>query len=138
MKDGKARLGKGGKYNEFADASVPDDIKDFVVVRVLPEHLERGVPGHLFKAYLGRTFLDKKTKERFTVCDVWNNYELKNVDHSQRLCLWFYDAAQYKKTPDEEHWEWCQVASMSADGYEFVDDGVSAHAVISKKRTRSG
>ena len=31
-----------------------------------------------------------------------------------------------------------QVASMAADGYEFVDDGVSARAVVSKKRkTRS-
>ena len=59
-------------------------------------------------------------------------------DHSLRLSLWFYDAKKYKKTPAKKNWLWCQVASMAADGYEFIDDVASARAVVSKKRkTRS-
>ena len=55
-------------------------------------------------------------------------------DHSLRLSLWFYDAK--KKKPAKQHW--CYVASMAADGYEFIDDVASARAVVSKKRkTRS-
>ena len=128
--------GKGGDYYEFRDLSVPDDIKDFVEVRVLPALLEREVPPAVKNAYLGRTFVDTDTNEHFTVCDVWNNYhspELKNVDHSLRLCLWFHDA-KYKKLPAKKHRMWCQVATMAEDGYKFVDDGVSARADVSKKR----
>ena len=141
LKDGKPRLGKGGHYYEFVDMSVPDDIDNFVEVRVRPELLQKEPHANVKNAYLGRTFVDTDTKERFTVCKVWNNYdspELEDVDHSLRLCLRFYDAKKYKKTPAKKHWLWCQVASMAADGYEFVDDGVSARAVVSKKRkTRS-
>jgi len=67
-----------------------------------------------------------------------NNYDIDVDDHSLRLSLWFYDAKKYKKTPAKKNWLWCQVASMAADGYEFVDDVASARAVVSKKRkTRS-
>ena len=66
----------------------------------------------------------------------WHNIDVD--DHSLRLSLWFYDAKKYKKTPAEKNWLWCQVASMAADGYEFIDDVASARAVVSKKRkTRS-
>ena len=140
MRDGKPLLGKGGDYYEYVDLSKPPDIKEFVEVRVLRELLEREPHATIVNAYLGRTFVDTATKERFKVCKVWNNYEspeLKGVDHSLRLCLRFHDA-KYKKTPAKKHWLWCQVASMAADGYKFVDDGVSARARVSKKRkTRS-
>ena len=141
INDGKPRRGKNGVHYEFIDASKPADIGSFKEVRVLRELLEREPHANVKNAYLGRTFVDTDTKERFTVCKVWNNYdspELEDVDHSLRLCLRFYDAKKYKKTPAKKHWLWCQVASMAADGYEFVDDGVSARAVVSKKRkTRS-
>ena len=107
-------------------------------VRVHPELLQRKPAATVKRSYIGRSFVDTDTDERFTVCDVFNNYDINVDDHSLRLSLWFYDAKKYKKTPAKKKWLWCQVASMAADGYEFIDDVASARAVVSKKRkTRS-
>ena len=136
MKDGRPRLGKGGHYYEFVDMSVPDDIDNFVEVRVRPELLQKEPHANVKNNYLGRSFVDTDTDERFTVCDVFNNYdspELKDVDHSLRLCLRFYDAKKYKKTPAKSQWDWCQVARMAADGYEWVDS--SAPPAAKKRKT---
>ena len=127
MKDGKPRHGKGGALYEFVDMSVPDDIDDFVEVRVRPELLHREPHATVKRDYLGRTFVDTKTKERFTVSDVFNNYDDDVDDHSLRLALWFYDAK--KKKPAKQHW--CYVASMGADGYEWAD---ASSAPAPKKR----
>ena len=107
----------------------PKDIRDFVPVRVRRELLERQPHAAVRKSYIGRTFVDTKTKERFTVSDVFNNYDDDLDDHSLRLSLWFYDAK--KKKPAKQHW--CYVASMAADGYKFVDDAVSA---AKKRKTK--
>ena len=98
-------------------------------VRVRPELLQKEPSATLKRAYLGRTFVDTKTKERFTVSDVFNNYDDDVDDHSLRLALWFYDAK--KKKPAKQYW--CYVASMAADGYEWVDDASSAPAPKKRK-----
>ena len=51
-------------------------------------------------------------------------------DHSLRLSLWFYDAK--KKKPAKQYW--CYVASMAADGYEWVDS--SAPPAPKKRKTK--
>ena len=133
MEDGKPRLGKGGAYYEFVDLSVPDDIDDFVEVRVRPELLQKEPHGADRKAFFGRSFVDTKTKDRFTVCDVFNNYDIEVDHHSLRLSLWFYDAKKYKKTPAKSQWDWCQVAMMAANDYKWVDS--SAPAAKKRKTT---
>ena len=133
-KDGKPRLGKGGHYYEFVDMSVPDDIDDFVEVRVHPELLQRKPAATVKRSYIGRSFVDTDTDERFTVCDVFNNYDINVDDHSLRLSLWFYDAKKYKKTPAKSQWDWCQVARMAADGYKFVDS--SAPTAAKRRKTQ--
>jgi len=57
------------------------------------------------------------------------NYDDDVDDHSLRLALWFYDAK--KKKPAKQYW--CYVASMAADGYEWVDDASSAPAPKKRK-----
>ena len=131
LKDGKPRLGKGGHYYEFVDMSVPDDIGDFVEFRVHPELLQLKPAATVKRSYIGRSFVDTKTKERFTVSDVFNNYDDDLDDHSLRLALWFYDAK--KKKPAKQHW--CYVASFAADGYEWVDSSAPPAA---KKRKTTG
>ena len=64
---------------------------------------------------------------------VFNNYDIATDDHSLRLSLWFYDAKKYKETPAKEHWTWCQVARMAADGYEWVES--SAPPAAKKRKT---
>ena len=127
--------GKGGDYYEFRDLSVPDDIKDFVEVRVRPELLQREPHGNVKKNYLGRSFVDTDTDERFTVVDFFNNYDIDVDDHSLRLSLWFCDAKKYryKRTPAKSQWDWCQVARLAADGYKFVDS--SAPRAAKKRKT---
>ena len=125
--DGKPRLGKGGHYYEFIDLSKPPDIGSFVEVRVRPELLQLQPHTNIRRSYLGRSFVDKKTKDRFTVCGVFNNYDDDLDDHSLRLALWFYDAK--KKKPAKQHW--CYVASFAADGYEWAD---ASSAPAPKKR----
>ena len=56
-------------------------------------------------------------------------------DHSLRLCLRFYDAKKYKKTPAKSQWDWCQVARMAADGYKFVDGSPWAGHVSKKRKS---
>ena len=136
LKDGTSRLGKGGARYEFVDMSIPDDIDKFVEVRVRPELLQRKPHAVLKNLYIGRTFVDTKTKERFTVSDVFNNYDddddySERYDHSLRLALWFCDAKKYKKTPAKDHW--CYVEMMAADGYKWVDSSAPA----AKKRKTS-
>ena len=132
--DGKPRLGKGGHYYEFIDLSKPPDIGSFVEVRVRPELLQLQPHTNIRRSYLGRSFVDKKTKDRFTVCGVFNNYDDDLDDHSLRLSLWFYDAKKYKKTPAKSQWDWCQVARMAADGYKFVDS--SAPTAAKRRKTQ--
>ena len=105
------------------------------MVRVRPELLHREPHASVKNLYLGRTFVDTKTKERFTVSDVFNNYDddddySEKHDHSLRLALWFYDAK--KKKPAKQHW--CYVAKMAADGYEWVD--ASSAPAAKKRRTK--
>ncbi len=132
--DSCVQRGKGGALYEFVDMSVPDDIDDFVEVRVRSELLQVQPHGPVRKAYFGRSFVDTDTDQRFTVCDVFNNYDIATDDHSLRLCLWFYDAKKYKKTPAKSQWDWCQVARMAADGYKFVDS--SAPPAPKKRKTK--
>ena len=112
----------------------PKDIRDFVPVRVRRELLERQPHAAVRKSYIGRTFVDTKTKERFTVCDVFNNYDIDVDHHSLRLSLWFYDAKKYKKTPAKSQWDWCQVAMMAANDYKWVDSSAPARK---KRKTTS-
>jgi len=133
--DGKPRLGKGGHYYEFIDLSKPPDIGSFVEVRVRPELLQLQPHTNIRRSYLGRSFVDKKTKDRFTVCGVFNNYDDDLDDHSLRLSLWFYDAKKYKKKPAKSQWDWCYVASMAADGYKFVDGSPWAGHVSKKRKS---
>ena len=108
-------------------------LDDFVEVRVRPELLQKEPHGADRKAFFGRSLVDTKTKDRFTVCDVFNNYDIEVDHHSLRLSLWFYDAKKYKKTPAKSQWDWCQVAMMAANDYKWVDS--SAPAAKKRKTT---